>query len=173
MKKWLMIFLAAATLVACNTEESTETKEDKSKTETTEEQTNNTTQGNESEPVSEYPFPESTPVGESKILVSTPAGDSSEGNVPVLFASPEDILVQIGLDLENFLGDKQTFIYIDKIFQNTEQVGELTQTSLDLQEYTLAVGEHTVTAVQFENDDPEAGAVINFVEAKYEVKESK
>jgi hypothetical protein len=178
MKKWLVLLFILGLLTACGANstgsESKETEASSEKTETNTESTETKEKTTAKEEVveSKYPFPSSEPTGEGKITVSTPAGDSSDGSAPVLFVSPDNVLVQIGLDLETFQGDKQTFIYIDKIFKNTEQVGELSQTSLDLDGNNLKVGEHTVTAVQFENDDPE-GTVINFVEAKYEIKEKK
>ncbi|HDR7363129.1 TPA: hypothetical protein QCX21_000796 [Bacillus toyonensis] len=138
---------------------------------------NQTTQSEKSETsnkkTSKYPFPkDTTPVGEGKITVDTPAGNSENGNVPVLFSDKNTIMDQIGIDYANFQGDKQTFVYVDKIFNKTTQVGELTQSTFSLEEDTLKPGVHTVTAVQFENDDPK-GKVLNFVEAKYEVKEKK
>ena len=81
-------------------------------------------------------------------------------------------MLHLGIDYSNFQGDKQTFVYVDKIFKETLQVAELTQTSIILSEDTLKPGLHTVTAVQFKNDDPK-GKVLNFIEAKYEVKEKK
>lgn len=171
MKKTVLLLMIAAMLTACSSKESAEPKKDeKTKVEQTVKQEETTASEQTTE--SKYPFPTSAPVGNAKITLSTPAGDSSNGNVPVLFINPDDMIIQIGADYENFQGDKQTFIYVDKLFEETKQIGQLTQSSVDLEENKLKPGVHTVTAVQFENDDP-AGKVINFVEAKYEVKEGK
>lgn len=123
---------------------------------------------------SKYPFPEGTQAtGIATITVSTPAGSSEGGNVPVLFVEKDSLMQQIGMDLANFDGSKQTFIYLDKIFVNTEQVVELTQTSLTLEQKDgLKPGIHTVTAVQFEGDDPTA-AVTTYTETQFESKEAK
>ncbi|PGW64320.1 hypothetical protein COE18_06705 [Bacillus cereus] len=165
MKKFIVAGLALGLLAGCGSTDSKSEAKD------------NTTQSAKSETsskkTSKYPFPkDATPVGEGKITVDTPAGNSENGNVPVLFADENTIMDQIGIDYADFQGDKQTFVYIDKIFIKTTQVGELTQSTFSLEEDTLKPGVHTVTAIQFEGDDPK-GKVLNFVEAKYEVKEKK
>lgn len=172
MKKLLLSVLAIGLLTGCGSQSTTDQKSEKStkseaKTTETAKKTADTT------PKSKYPFPNSAPIGSGKLSISTPSGNSDNGNVPVLFLKQDEMMVQITADLQDFQGDKQTFIYIDKFFNETEQVGEHTETSLNLQENTLKPGVHTVTAVQFENDDPASGKVINFVEAKYEVKAAK
>ncbi|AZV42552.1 hypothetical protein [Peribacillus asahii] len=141
---------------------------------TNENQTTEETKKDEETTKSKYPFPnDTTAKGNGKIMLSTAAGTSENGNTPVLFVSEEDILIQIGMDAENFDGSKQSFVYVDKLFSNTEQFGELTQTSVNLQESMLKPGIHTVSVVQFNNDDPNNGSVTGYTEAKYEVKEKK
>ncbi|MED0960486.1 hypothetical protein [Bacillus paramycoides] len=165
MKKLIIAGLSIGLLAGCG---STDSKSE-AKNQTTQSEKTETS----SKKTSKYPFPkDTTPVGEGKIAVSTPAGNSENGNVPVLFLGKDTIMTQIGIDYANFQGDKQTFVYVDKIFKETTQVGELTQSTFPLEEEALKSGVHTVTAVQFENDDPK-GKVLNFVEAKYEVKEKK
>ena len=121
---------------------------------------------------SEYPFPESDLIGEATITVSTPAGDSSNGNVPVLFVESDDILTQIGIDYENFDGNIETYVYINKIFYSKEQAGELMQSSLSLSENNLKPGDYTVTAVQFTDNDP-TKEPVTVSEAKFKIEESK
>ncbi len=165
MKKLIIAGLSIGLLAGCG---STDTKSE-AKDQTTQSEKSETS----NKKTSKYPFPkDATPVGDGKIAVSTPAGNSENGNVPVLFLGKDTIMTQIGIDYATFQGDKQTFVYVDKIFKETTQVGELTQSTFPLEEDSLKPGVHTVTAVQFENDDPK-GKVLNFVEAKYEVKEKK
>jgi len=115
---------------------------------TTENQTTEETKKDEETTKSKYPFPnDTTAKGNGKIILSTAAGTSENGNTPVLFVSEEDILIQIGMDAENFDGSKQSFVYVDKMFSNTEQFGELTQTSVNLQESMLKPGIHTVSVI--------------------------
>ncbi|BCA33693.1 lipoprotein [Bacillus wiedmannii] len=129
MKKIIVTGLALGLLAGCGSTDSKSEAKD------------NTTQSSNSETsnkkTSKYPFPkDATPVGEGKITVDTPAGNSKNGNVPVLFADKNTIMDQIGIDYANFQGDKQTFVYIDKIFIKTTQVGELTQSTFSLEEDT-------------------------------------
>jgi hypothetical protein len=171
LKKLLLIFVALSVVLlgACSSEgDSTEKNNN-----TTSSQDNESTEGTEvTETESEYPFPENAePMGNASIVVSTPAGDSTDGNAPVLFVNEDDLLIQIGLDAENFQGDKETFIYINEKFLITEQFGEMNSTSLDLQEGLLEPGEYTVTAIQYEENDP-TKAPVNIAEAKYKVEKS-
>lgn len=171
MKKFVIGMMVVGLLAGCGTQSSTNQKSEKTakkdvKTTETAKKTD------EIQQKSKYPFPNAAPVGDGKLTVSTPAGSSDGGNVPVLFIKPDE-LVQIGAMMENFQGDKQTFVYVDKIFNSTEQAGQMHQTSFNLQGNDLKVGVHTVIAVQFDNDDPTTGKVNNFVEAKYEVKAAK
>lgn len=170
MKRLFVGLVAIGLLVGCNANNGDSKEGAKSVAKSN--KTEDATKVEEKQEDSKYPFPTTAATGDAKITISTPAGDSSNGNVPVLFVTPDDVLIQIGADFENFQGDKQTFVYIDKIFEYADQYGELSQSSLDLSENRLDIGVHTVTAVQFEGDDPTA-AVINLVEAKYEVKEGK
>ncbi|MGS0532119.1 hypothetical protein ACU80C_19695 [Bacillus mycoides] len=164
MKKFIVAGLTLGLLAGCGSTDSKSEAKDNAAQSSTEASNKKT---------SKYPFPkDATPVGEGRITVNTPAGNSENGNAPVLFADKNTIMDQIGLDYANFQGDKQTFVYVDKMFNMTTQVGELTQSTFSLEEDTLKPGVHTVTAVQFENDDPK-GKVLNFIEAKYEVKEKK
>ncbi|WP_329764363.1 hypothetical protein [Bacillus nitratireducens] len=164
MKKFIVAGLALGLLAGCGSTDSKSEAKDNTAQSSTEASNKKT---------SKYPFPkDATPVGEGRITVNTPAGNSENGNAPVLFADKNTIMDQIGLDYANFQGDKQTFVYVDKMFNMTTQVGELTQSTFSLEEDTLKPGVHTVTAVQFENDDPK-GKVLNFIESKYEVKEKK
>jgi uncharacterized lipoprotein len=171
VKKILIGMMVVGLLAGCGSQSTQTTKNEKNAK--NEVKTTETTQKtDETSPKSKYPFPNAAPVGDGKLTVSTPAGSSDGGNVPVLFIKPDE-LVQIGAMMENFQGDKQTFVYVDKIFNSTEQAGQMHQTSINPGKNDLKIGVHTVTAVQFDNDDPAIGKVINFVEAKYEVKAAK
>jgi len=165
LKKLIVAGLVVGLLTGCGSAETNNETKDKptknQKVETIDKKT------------SKYPFPkETTPIGDGKVTVTTPAGNSDNGNVPVEFVDKKTSMTQIGVDLENFQGDKQTFIYVDKFFEEAQQVGLRTQTTVALKEDTLKPGIHTVTAVQFEGDEP-TGKVLNFTEAKFEIKEGK
>ncbi|SFX84967.1 hypothetical protein SAMN04487866_1452, partial [Thermoactinomyces sp. DSM 45891] len=67
-------------------------------------------------------------------------------------------------------GDKEVFLYVNKKFQETTQAGEMMQGSLPLEGELLKPNQYTVTAVQFADNDPKKGEVIEYHEAKFEVK---
>ena len=136
----------------------------------TQEQTKETT------PKSKYPFPSDVKAtGKAAMVLSTDSGTSENGNVPVLFSSEDDILIQIGLDATNFDGSKQSFVFVDKMYSDTQQFGEDTTTTVDLDAEmgNLKPGVHTVSIIQFDNDDPKTGKVTTLTQAKYEIKEKK
>jgi len=120
---------------------------------------------------SEFKFPEvQSKVGDGTIYVSTPAGTSENNNVPVVMLDKDTSITQIGLNAENFDGSKVSYVYINKKFVAKMQLGEMTQTTLDLEGDLLNPGTYTVSAVQFDNDDPNTGKVIQFAETQYEVE---
>ncbi|TCP24915.1 hypothetical protein EV207_12218 [Scopulibacillus darangshiensis] len=124
-----------------------------------------------SEKKSKYPFPsDTTAKGNGKVVIETPAGSSENGNVPVLFVDKNTSFTQTDIDLSNFEGDKQTYIYVNKKFVQAEQVGEETATTLDLEGDLLKPGIYTVTAVQFKDNDP-TKEVIGLASTKFEIKE--
>ncbi|PFE03176.1 hypothetical protein COE15_24515 [Bacillus cereus] len=116
------------------------------------------------------PFPEGTmPIGEGRVKVITPDGTSEGGNIPTVFVKKDALIQQVELELTHFQNDKETFVFVDKIFEDKHHVTNMTQTTVELKQSTLETGYHTITAVQFENNDP-SGKVINFVQAKFENK---
>ena len=161
----LMLVLLVVSSVACNKDTETKTTSNpvESKTETVK---------------SEYPFPSDKPeVGEKQIIVSTAAGTTEDGNVPEELISSDTSMDQIGLDIGsmdnedlNWDGTLEIFIYVNDIFVQREQTSGLYQTSINLSDWMLEPGEYTVTAAQFENDDPASGAVANLSQVKYKIK---
>ena len=121
---------------------------------------------------SKYPFPSASPIGNATITVSTLGGDSSNGNIPVLFVYADDVLTQIDIEYENFDGSIETYVYINETFNAKEQVGELSQSLLNLSGDNLKPGDYTVTAVQFTDNDP-TKEPVTLTEAKFKIEESK
>lgn len=161
----LMVGLMVFALVGCGEQEGTE---DADNTEQT------VTEDNEQEviaPESKYPFPETvTEQGEGIVIVRTPSGDSANNNVPFEIVQSDVSLTQIGYDLEDWDSSKEVFVYINKVFYEAVQSGGRYQGSLNLQGDLLKPGEYTVSAIQFEGNEP-TGAVVSYKEAKYEVEE--
>ena len=116
------------------------------------------------------PFPEGVmPIGEGKIKIVTPDGTSENGNIPTVFIKRDTLIQQVEIELTDFQNDKETFVFVDDMFEEKYQVTSKTQTTVELKQKTLETGSHTVTAVQFENDDP-SGKVISYTQAKLETK---
>ncbi|KEK25125.1 hypothetical protein [Bacillus gaemokensis] len=115
-------------------------------------------------------FPEGVmPIGAGKVKVVTPDGTSENGNIPTVFIKKDTLIQQVELELIDFQNDKETFVFVDHIFADKHQVTSVTQTTVELKQKMLETGYHTVTAVQFENNDP-SGKVINFTQVKFENK---
>ncbi|SFX83705.1 hypothetical protein SAMN04487866_1383 [Thermoactinomyces sp. DSM 45891] len=166
MKRILVLFLALSVAligVACGTKEATKVDTPRAEGKVAE----------KPKEESKYAFPNSTEKGKGKISVQTASGDSAKGQTPVLFSDKDDILIQVGYTLENFQGDKEVFLYVNKKFQETTQAGEMMQGSLPLEGELLKPNQYTVTAVQFADNDPKKGEVIEYHEAKFEVKASQ
>jgi hypothetical protein len=166
-----LFLLLSISIVGCgnsdsNTNTNTETN-NQAQEQTEEAKQENTTK--EIANKSEYTFPESaTSTDDCKLVVATAAGTSEEGKA-ILFVQEDTMIDQIGVDLENFDGDKEVYFFINQIYKSKEQGGEMVQTALDLSEDLLKEGEYTLSAVQFENNDPNSN-VLKYSEAKYEIK---
>lgn len=109
-------------------------------------------------------------MGQGTIGIVNQSGSTLEGaDVVVYVDNPETDYIQIGCDSRDFNGGALTYIYIDGILNAKEQMGEYSQTTLELTKNALKEGVHLVEAVQFENDDP-AGTVTTYKSAQYTVK---
>ncbi|MCL7746871.1 hypothetical protein [Halalkalibacter alkaliphilus] len=119
----------------------------------------------------EYPYPEDdSETGEGVLIIQTASGDSSQGNVPFLFVPDDTMVTQIGYIIENFDGDKEVFFYINEMFVEAAQGGEMVQSLLDLYDWMLEPAEYEVTAVQYEGNDPNED-VVHLSKAQYRIEE--
>lgn len=168
MKKILLLSLIVL-LAACGNENTA--SEDKTVKEVDEVEEVETVTAEPTKQVSEHPFPSNAePIGTARITINTPSGDSLDGNVPVLFISDDVSATQIGIDYDEFDGSVETFVYINEIHNVTEQVGERSQGVLTLSGANLEPGEYTVTAVQFEGNDPN-NAPFNLTQATFKIEQ--
>ncbi|KZD28333.1 hypothetical protein BW897_09570 [Bacillus cereus] len=159
MKKFIIAGLSVLLLVGCGTPKE---KEDAQSNQ--EEQVVNASDENM------VVFPEgAVPIGEGKVKVTTPDGTSENGNIPTVFIKKDTLIQQVELELSNFQNDKETFVFVDQIFADKHQVTSTTQTTVQLKEKTLETGSHTITAAQFENNDPKR-KVISLNQATFETK---
>ena len=107
-------------------------------------------------------------MGVGTVYISTPSETSEDGNIPVVYADTNSLLIQIGLNAWDFNGAALSYVYVDGILVSKEQLAN-TSTSLSLSESMLDVGTHTVEVVQYENDDP-ASAMTAYRSMMYEIK---
>lgn len=107
--------------------------------------------------------------GDGTFYVSTPAGTSENGNVPVMYVSKDDSLVQIGFTCSGINGNSLSYIYIDGMLSTKDQMSD-SQDSIDLTGDSLSVGTHKVELVQYTNDSTDS-AMTCYKSASYEIKE--
>lgn len=107
--------------------------------------------------------------GDGTFHLVNESGTTENGNVIVVYADADMMLMQIGYDTVGINGGSLSHLYIDGMLATKEQLGE-SQGSLDLSGDALSVGTHKVELVQFEGDSPDA-AVTTYKSASYEVKE--
>ncbi|MCM3587511.1 hypothetical protein M3182_17380 [Mesobacillus maritimus] len=124
--------------------------------------------------VGKYPFPsQQKSKGTGKLTVITPAGSSANDTTPVFYVDNDDRHVQIAINADHFDGSKQTFVYVDQLYLKPEQFVTRTKTSIDLQDKLIRPGTHTISFIQFEDDNPYKGKVTNFSEVDYRVAKKK
>lgn len=109
-----------------------------------------------------------TELGEGTVYIATPGGTSEDGNVPVIYAEKGTIMMDIGLEAWEFNGSNLSYIYVDGMLRDKQQLAD-TQSYLTLKQEQLTVGVHTVEVVQYANDDP-ASDMITYRMMQYEVK---
>lgn len=117
----------------------------------------------------DFPVGNYVDTGSGSFSIQTPSGDSADGSVPVLFASDDDMLIQIGYSAESMDGSHLSYIYVDGTEVFHEQLGEMSQGVLDLSDYALEKGLHTVEVLQYSTDKPD-GKIIAYKSCQYEVK---
>lgn len=108
-------------------------------------------------------------MGNGSVVLSTAGGTTENGNTPIVFVGQDTLLDQIGLSAENFDGSKLSYVYIDGMLNTKEQLGEMTQTTITLQDNLLKEGKHKVKVVQYDNDE-QTGTPITYKVVTYEVK---
>lgn len=171
MKRKLLLvttILAMSIMTGCGNEATSEPEKDvivETTEETTEEVTEEATTEEVKRDLVEGDYSE---MGDGIAYISTPSGTSEDGNIPVLFVSSDDVLIQIGLRAEEFNGGSLSYIYIDGVLLSKEQLAD-SQTSLDLEGNNLAIGKHKVEIVQYDNDEP-TGTMTTYKPCEYEVK---
>ena len=119
---------------------------------------------------SKYKFPENIRVmGNGKIIINTPMETSEQGTAPALVLDKSATKGEIGIELLNYRSDKKVFIFVNKIFLYEMKGGYKEVQMLDLRDQNIIPGEFIISAIQFENDNPN-GKVIEYNDVKYRVQ---
>ena len=108
-------------------------------------------------------------IGNGDVVLSTTGGTTENGNIPTVFVGQDTQLDQIGLSSENLDGSKLSYVYIDGMLNTKEQLGEMSQTTITLQDNSLKEGKHKVEVVQYDNDE-QTGTPVTYKVVNYEVK---
>lgn len=108
-------------------------------------------------------------MGTGSMYLVTSNGTSENGNIPFLYANPNDSAHQIGINTKNYDGRHLTYIYIDGVSHMSKRYSQTSENTLSLEGDNLKTGVHDVELIQYENDDP-TGSVFSYHKAQYEVK---
>lgn len=121
------------------------------------------------------PKQEQPPVKKSKYPFPKDAKETGKGKFTsekILYLSKDTIATQLGYETEGFDDSILTFFYINEKFIKSEQNGD-SQSTVDIQNENLKPGTYTLSAIQFENNDPIKGKVIEFHQATYKIEPTK
>ena len=110
-----------------------------------------------------------TEMGDGDIYLVCAGGSTEDGNVPVMYESASTTASSFGINARGFNGGNLSFIYVDGILLDKEQLAD-SQITVQIAKEQLTFGVHKVEVVQYENDDPAAN-MITYRTFSYEVKE--
>ena len=108
-------------------------------------------------------------IGEGECYLIGPGGTTEDGSALPVFASPDTVIMQIGIDARDMDGSKLSYMYIDGNLVQKEQMANY-QGSLDLEKSSLKPGIHQVIVKQFDNNK-EDGKLVFQHEMKYDLIE--
>ena len=177
MKKKLICCLMVCTLslgllVACGGGDNSKNSDNQSQSDISTEQNNATKPEDPAdfgEPDKDFIGDSYSDMGDGTFLLVNASGTTENGNTIVQYIDSDTILDKIGYEAWEFNGSALSYIYIDGMLVEQEQLGD-TQSSLELTDELLSVGIHKVEVVQYEGDSVE-GTVITYNSASYEIKE--
>lgn len=107
-------------------------------------------------------------IGQGQIIIATSSGTSENGNIPFLYVAKDALIIQMGLDTNEFDESKLSYIYVDGREEAKEQISE-SQLTINLKEKELKVGKHKIEVVQFDNNKTD-GQITTYKTASYECK---
>lgn len=110
-------------------------------------------------------------VGNGTFYISNASGSTENGDEIIVYPDMNSIpFAYIDYELWDLDGSVLTYIYLDGIEMDKQQVGAGFQSSISLDDKSeVTEGRHTVTAVQYEGNDP-AGEIVFFRSAEFTVR---
>ena len=180
MKKLLSIILLGAMVVSiCSCGGSSTDKENADK-KTTEAETvteavveSITEQAPEATTEKQRDFPEGDyqDIGSGTFYISNASGTTENGDEIIVYPDKDSIpMAYVDIELWDMDGKVLTYIYVDGIFYDKQQVGEGYQASIDLMEESqVTEGDHIIEVVQYPDNNTEKEMSF-YRSAKYTVK---
>lgn len=112
-----------------------------------------------------------TDVGNGTFYIGSASGSTENGDEILVYPDMDSIpFAFVNYELWDMDGTVQTYIYLDGVEMEKEQVGVGVQASISLEEKSqVTEGKHTVTAVQYKGNDPE-GEIVFYRSAEFTVK---
>lgn len=165
MKKVIIILLTTILMfgfTACGgSSEETTTNDSQTSSQTTEAPKRDLPEGNYED------------IGDGSFYLTGPSGSTENGDEIVLYPEKDKWPhAYLGIEVWDVDGSVQTFIYVDGVEKEKQQVGAGYQGSIDFMDedmWALTEGEHKVEAVQYADNDP-SGEMIFYRSAIYTVK---
>ena len=112
-------------------------------------------------------------VGNGSFYLTGPSGSTENGDEIVLYPEMDTWPhAYVGIELWDMDGSVQTFIYVDGVEMDKQQVGDGYQGSIDFDDdslWAITEGEHKVEAVQYADNDP-SNDMTFYRSATYTVK---
>ena len=123
-----------------------------------------------SAPERDLPESDYADVGDGTFYIGSASGSTENGDEILVYPDMDSIpFAYVDYELWDMDGTVQTYIYLDGVEMDKQQVGEGYQSSISLEEkWQVAEGIHKVEAVQYEGNDP-SGAVSFYRSAEFTV----
>ena len=124
-----------------------------------------------SEAASVLPEGDHSDVGDGTFYISNASGSTENGDEIIVYPDMDSIpFAYVDYELWDLDGSVLTYIYLDGVEIDKQQIGGGFQSSISLEDKSQVTdGKHTVTAVQYEGNDP-AGNIVFFRSAEFTVK---
>ena len=124
-----------------------------------------------SEAASVLPEGDHSDVGDGTFYISNASGSTENGDEIIVYPDMDsDPFAFVDYELWDLDGSVLTYVYLDGVEIDKQQVGVGFQSSISLEDKSqVAEGTHTVAAVQYEGNDP-AGKIVFFRSAEFTVK---